>query len=82
MKKIIITNVENYNIEVKEITFIYLDQKFVYKVHESSSYSESFIIDLNNSDKRLSESELEDLKHKIEEIFDDSDFEIGGQMSL
>ena len=82
MEKILITNVENYNIEVKEITFIYLDQKFVYKVHESSSYRESFIVDLNNSDKRLSECELEDLKHKIEEIFDDSDFEIGEQMSL
>ena len=51
-------------------------------MHESASWSESFIVDLNNSDKRLSESELEDLKNKIEEIFNDCDFEIGDQLSL
>jgi hypothetical protein len=82
MNKIVIRGVENYSMEVKEITFVYQDRKFVYKVHESASWSESFIVDLNNSDKRLSESELEDLKNKIEEIFHDSDFKIGDQLSL
>jgi hypothetical protein len=82
MNNILIKDVEKYSMEVKETTFIYKDRKFVYKVHESPSYSESFIIDLNNSDKRLSESELESLKNKIEEIFDDSDFEIGEEISF
>jgi hypothetical protein len=82
MNNILIKDVEKYSMEVKETTFIYKDRKFVYKVYESPSYSESFIIDLNNSDKRLSESELESLKNKIEEIFDDSDFEIGEEISF
>lgn len=82
MNKILIKDIDNYSMEVKEITFMYLDRKFVYKLHESPSYSESFIVDLNNGDKRLTESDLENLKNKIEEIFDNSDFEIGDELTL
>ncbi len=82
MKKVIIKEVDEYIMNVKEITLSYDNLKFAYKYHSSPSYTESFLIDLNSDDKKLSDLELEKLKNMLEENYEMSDLELGDEFEL
>ena len=82
MKKVVIKEVDEYVMDVKEITFTYGNLKFVYKYNSSPSFSESFLIDLNSNDKKLSDLELEKLKKLLEENHEMTDLEMGDEFEL
>lgn len=82
MKIIIVSEVDQYRMDVKEITFTIDGLKFAYKYNSSPSYTESFLIDLNSNDKKLSEIELEDLKNILEENYEMTDLESGDKFEL
>jgi hypothetical protein len=65
MKNIKVEELDNYVMNVKEVTFSYNGQRFAIRKNVSPSYSESFIIDLNLGDDKLSDTALADLKSDI-----------------
>ena len=82
MKKIVIKDIDEYLMEVKEITFIYDNLKFVYRHNSSPSYTESILIDLNSTEKKLTNIDLENLKNYLEKNYEMLDFESGDEFEI
>ena len=82
MKKIIIKEIDEYVMDVKEVTFIYNDLKFVYRHNSSPSYTESILIDLNSDEKKLTNIDLDNLKNYLEENYEILDFESGDEFEI
>ena len=82
MKNIKFDEVEDYIMNVKEITFTYNGLRFAIRKNTSSSYSETFVIDLNLGDDKLSQEELVNLKSEIMENYEFDDFEVGDDIDL
>ena len=82
MKNIKVDEVEDYIMNVKEITFTYNGLRFAIRKNTSSSYSETFVIDLNLGDDKLSQEELVNLKSEIMENYEFDDFEVGDDIDL
>ena len=82
MKKVTIEEVDDYVMNVKEITFSYNGLRFAIRRNISPSYSESFVIDLNIGDEKLSEAALAELKSEILDNYEFDDFEIGDDFEL
>ena len=82
MKNIKVDEVDDYVMNVKEITFSYNGLRFAIRKNVSSSYSESFIIDLNLGDNKLSEEALSELKSEILDNYELDDFEVGDDFEI
>lgn len=82
MKKITVKEVDEYVMDVKEITFSYDNMKFVYRFNSSPSYTESILIDLNSDNNKLSDVELEKLKIQLEEEYIMTDLEVGDEIEI
>lgn len=82
MKNVKVDEVQDYMMNVKEITFTYNELRFAIRKNTSSSYSETFAIDLNLGDKKLSDKELANLKSEIIENYELDDFEVGDDFDL
>ena len=82
MKKVTIKEVDEYVMDVKEIPLTYDNLKFAYKYNSSPSYTESFLIDLNSDDKKLSDLELEKLKKILEDNYEMTHLELGDEFEL
>jgi hypothetical protein len=67
---------------VKEITFTYNGLRFAIRKNTASSYSETFVIDLNLGDDKLSDEELAKLKSDIMENYEFDDLEVGDDFDL
>ena len=82
MKNIKVDEVDDYLMNVKEITFSYNGLRFAIRKNVSPSYSESFIIDLNIGDNKLSDAALSELKSEILDNYELDDFEVGDDFDL
>ena len=82
MKNVKVEEVDDYVMNVKEITFSYNGLRFAIRKNVSPSYSESFIMDLNIGDDKLSEEALADLKSEILDNYEIDDFEVGDDFDL
>ncbi len=82
MKNVKVEEIDQYVMNVREVTFSYNGLRFAIRNNVTSSYSESFIIDLNNGDQKLSETELAELKSEILEHYEIDDFEVGDAFDL
>ena len=82
MKNIKVDEVDDYIMNVKEITFSYNGLRFAIRKNVSSSYSESFIIDLNIGADKLSDAALAELKSQILDNYEIDDFEVGDDFEL
>lgn len=82
MKNIKIEEVDDYVMNVKEITFIYNGLRFAIRKNVSPRYSESFIIDLNIGDDKLSDAALAELKSEILDNYEIDDLEVGDEFEL
>ena len=82
MKKVTIEVVDDYVMNVKEITFSYNGLRFAIRKNVSPSYSESFIIDLNMGDDKLSDAALAELKSEILDNYEIDDLEVGDDFEI
>ena len=82
MKKVTIEVVDDYVMNVKEITFSYNGLRFAIRKNVSPSYSESFIIDLNIGDDKLSDGALAELKSQILDNYEIDDLEVGDDFEI
>jgi hypothetical protein len=82
MKNVQVEEVDDYVMNVKEITFSYEGLRFAIRKNVSPSYSESFIIDLNIGDDKLSEAALADLKSEILDNYEIDDLKVGDDFDL
>ena len=82
MKKVTIEEVDDYIMNVKEITFSYNGLRFAIRKNSSPSYSESFIIDLNIGYDKLSDAALAELKSEILDSYEIEDLEVGDDFDL
>ena len=82
MNNVQVEEVDDYVMNVKEITFSYEGLRFAIRKNVSPSYSESFIIDLNIGDDKLSEAALADLKSEILDNYEIDDLKVGDDFDL
>lgn len=82
MKNIKVDEVDDYVMNVKEITFTYNGLRFAIRKNVSPSYSESFIIDLNIGDDKLSDAALAELKSEILDNYEIDELEVGDDFDL
>lgn len=82
MKNVKVDEVQDYMMNVKEITFTYNGLRFAIRKNVSPSFSESFIIDLNIGDNKLSKEALSELKSEILNNYELDDFEVGDDFDL
>ena len=82
MKNIKVDEVDDYLMNVKEITFSYNGLRFAIRKNVSPNYSESFIIDLNIGDNKLSDEALAELKSEILDNYEFDDLEVGDDFEI
>ena len=82
MKNVKVEEVDDYLMNVKEITFSFNGLRFAIRKNVSASYSESFIIDLNIGDDKLSEAALAELKSEILDNYEIDDLEVGDDFEI
>ena len=82
MKKVTIEEVDDYVMNVKEITFSFNGLRFALRKNVSPSYSESFLIDLNVGDDKLDESELAKIKSEILDNYEIDELEVGDDFEI
>lgn len=82
MKNVKVEEIEGYEMKVKEITFTYNGKRFAIRKNTCPSYTESFVIDLNEGKNMLSDQELAMLKSDILENYEFEDFEVGDDFDI
>ena len=82
MKNIKVEEVDNYVMNVKEVTFSYNGLRFAIRNNVSPSYSESFIFDLNIGDDKISDELLAEIKSEILDNYEIDDLEVGDDFDL
>ena len=82
MKNVKVEEVDDYVMNVKEITFTFNGLRFAIRRNVSPSYSESFIIDLNIGDDKLSDTALAELKSEILDNYEIDELEVGDDFDL
>ena len=82
MKNVQVEEVDDYVMNVKEITFSYEGLRFAIRKNVSPSYSESFIIDLNIGDDKLTDAALAELKSEIIDNYELDDLEVGDDFEI
>ena len=82
MKKVIVEEVDAYLMNVKEITFSFNGLRFALRKNTSSSYSETFVIDLNMGDDKLDENQLAKIKSEILDNFEFDELEVGDDFEI
>jgi hypothetical protein len=82
MRNVKVEEVDDYVMNVKQITFSYNGLRFAIRKNVSPSYSESFIIHLNISDDKLSDASLAELKSEILNNYEIDDLEVGDDFDL
>jgi hypothetical protein len=82
MKIVKVEEVDDYVMNVKEVTFSYNGLRFAIRKNVSPSYSESFIIDLNIGDDKLSDAALAELKSEILDNYEIDDLEVGDDFDV
>jgi hypothetical protein len=82
MKSIKVEELDEYVMNVKEITFSYNGLRFAIRKNVSPSYSESYIIDLNLGNDKLSDTALAELKSNILDNYEFDDLEVGDDFEI
>ena len=82
MRSVKVEELDDYVMNVKEVTFSYNGLRFAIRENVSPSYSESFITDLNIGDDKLSEAALAELKSEILNKYEIDDLKVGDDFDL
>jgi hypothetical protein len=82
MKNVKVEEVNDFVMNVKEITFSYNGLRFAIRKNVSPSYSETFIIDLNIGNDKLSDKALTELKSEILNNYEIDDIEVGDDFEI